>query len=117
MKKFIGEVFWIRYEPKTKIGLGEVSASINRAILNDNIFKIDFTDSKEAVSGEISLRSKDGYQFDGSSKYSNEPKSSGMVNLTYYMNQDHALLIGNWVEDKVEFTCIIKLEEVEEFKN
>lgn len=117
MKRYVGEIFWLRWEPKSKIVLEGMDAKINRAILNNNILKMDLHDRANKHLGEISLRSKDSFKFDGSAKYINNMKSSAKVNMRYYLNKENALLIGNWVEDKIEFSCIIELVEVEEFKN
>ncbi len=109
MKKYIGEMFWIEGDYKNGIGEGSSKAEVNRAILDEGI-------PNNYADGQIILRTKDGFSFDGSMKYIDEKNSSAMVNLKLYVNKKNTILIGNWNEDSNVYTCIVELKEVKEFK-
>ncbi len=118
MKRFTGEIFWIKLEErKGSSPQRAMNGKIERAILNDNTFKIGNKNPDTLPDSEIRLRSKDGFIFDGSAKYLDSPISSAIVSLEYYYNDDKALLMGTWEEDKVEYMCIIKLKEVNSFND
>lgn len=115
MKKYIGEIFWIEGNYKDSTG-GSLKCKVNRAILNENIFKIDHENPNDADDSLITLRSKDGFSFDGSMMFIDEKTASAKVNLKMYRNKKNVLLIGEWVENGTMFNCIIELVEVKEFK-
>ncbi len=117
MKRYIGEIFWIKLDKETGTTHSESMAKIKRAILKDNVLTIDHKNPEDMPDSEIKLRSKDGFKFDGSAKYVDSTKYSAIVNLDYYLNRDKALLMGTWKEDQIEFLCIIKLEEVQSFQD
>lgn len=117
MKRYKGDLFWVKLDQASGTTHGESMATVHRAILNDNIFKIDHKNPNGLPDSEIRIRSKDGFKFDGSAKYVDSQNSSALVNLQYYLNGDKAILIGNWVENKIEYLCIAKLNEVESFEN
>lgn len=117
MKRFTGEIYWIKLDKKSGIPHLESRAHIKRAILNENIFKIDHKNPDPIPESEIRLRSKDGFRFEGSAKYVDSLKSSAVVDFDYYFNGEKAILMGNWVEDKIEFMCIVRLIEVDSFKD
>ncbi len=116
MKKYIGEIFWIGGDYKNGIGQGSSKSEVNRAILNEGVFKIDHKNPNDFPDGEIRLRTKDGFSFDGSMKYIDEKVAAAMVNLKLYTNKKNTVLIGTWNEETNIFTCIIELKEVKEFK-
>lgn len=116
MKKYIGEIFWIEGDYKNGIGEGSSKAEVNRAILDEGIFKIDHKNPNNYADGQIILRTRDGFSFDGSMKYIDEKISSAMVNLKLYVNKKNTILFGNWSEDSNAYTCIVELTEVKEFK-
>ena len=89
---------------------------MNRAIFNEDVFKIDHKNPQLHPDGETRLRTKDGFSFDGSMKYLDDKTSGAMVNLKLYTNKKNLLLIGTWIEDANVYTCIIELTEVKEFK-
>ena len=72
MKKYIGEIFWIEGDYNNGIGQGSSKSKVNRAILNEGVFKIDHENPNNYPNGEIRLRTKDGFLFDGSMKYIDE---------------------------------------------
>lgn len=117
MKRYIGEIYWFLLDKKTGTTHGDIDAKIKRAILNENIFKIDLKMPAPTPDCEIRLRSKDGFKFDGSAKYVDSSKSSAMVGCDYYFNKDKAILTGTWEEDKLILNCFIKLTEVDSFKD
>ena len=116
MKKYIGEIFWFEGDYNNGIGQGSSKSKVNRAILNEGIFKIDHENPNNYPDGEIRLRTKDGFLFDGSMKYIDEKVGSVLVNLKLYTNKKNTILIGTWKEETLIFTCIIELTEVKEFK-
>ncbi len=115
MKKYIGEIFWIEGNYKDSTG-GCLKSKVNRAILNENIFKIDHENPNDADDSLISLRTKDDFSFDGSMKFIDEKVAAAKVNLKMYSNKKNVLLIGDWVENGTIYNCIIELTEVKEFK-
>lgn len=117
MKRYIGEIFWTKLEAGSGNIQGATSAKVSRAILKDNIFKIDHKNPNDLPDSEIRLKSTNEFKFDGSAKYINSPKSNAFVNFEYYINGDKALLIGLWTEEKIEFMCMAKLTEVDSFKD
>lgn len=116
MKKYIGEIYWITGNYKNGIDEGSSKADVSRAILDEGVFKIDHKNPNNYPNGETRLRTKDGFNFDGSMKYIDEKTSGAMVNLKLYTNKKNAILIGAWKEDTTIYTCIIELTEVNEFK-
>lgn len=119
MKRYIGEILWFKVET---VGLKKniqslTKGKIKRAILNDNIFKIDHNNPEGLPDSEIRLKSTDGLKFDGSAKYINSSKANALVNLEYYMNDKKAMLLGMWEEEQVEYLCTVKLSEVDSFKD
>ena len=116
MKRFTGEIFWTKLADGTDIQ-GMSSGLVKRAILKDNVFKIDHENPEDLPNSEISLKSNNGLKFSGSAKYISSPKSNAIVDLEYYFNDDKALMLGTWKEEKVEFMCIIRLNEVESFQD
>ncbi len=117
MKRYIGDIFWVKMDKETGNTHSESMAKIYRAILDDNIFTIDHKNPENIPDSQIKLRSKDGFKFEGSAKLIDQIKHSAVVNLSYYLNRDKALLMGNWKEDQIEYLCIIKLEEVQSFQD
>lgn len=117
MKRFIGQIFWIKWDQHIGTTTSGNFAKVKRAILKDNVLTVDHKNPENIPDSEIKLRFKDGFKFDGSAKYVDSPKYSAMVNLKYYFNNDKALLIGDWKEDEIEFLCMVKLEEVESFQD
>jgi hypothetical protein len=116
MKKYIGEIFWIVGNYKDNYTEGCMQSVVNRAILNEGVFRIDHQNPNNFPDGEIRLRSKDDFNFEGSMKYIDDKTTKIMVNLKLYKNKKEALLIGTWKEDGTIFNCIIELTEVKEFK-
>ena len=117
MKRYIGEIYWFVLDNKTGTTHSGNTAKIRRAILNENVFKLDVKMPNPFPDSEIRMRSKDGFEFDGSAKYVDSPKSSALLGFDYYFNGKKAILTGNWEEDKVKLMCIIRLTEVDNFKD
>jgi hypothetical protein len=117
MKKYIGEIFWIKLEQGNGTFQGGNSSNIRRAILKDNIFSIDNENPDEMPNSQIRLKSKDGYEFNGSAKFIDSPKSSAVVNMFYYYNGNRAFLRGEWTENKIIYMCLAKLTEVNNFED
>lgn len=117
MRKFTGEIFWLLGDYKQDVSpCNTGKAIINRAILLDGIFKIDHKNPNFQPDSEIRLRTKNGFEFDGSMKYIYDKKPSALVNMKYYENNERVILLGKWVEDSIVHTCIIELNEVQDFK-
>lgn len=117
MKKYTGDIFWVKLDIDSGATHGGGKAKIHRAILIDNVFKIDHKNPNDLPDSEIRLKSTDDFKFDGSAKYINSTKSNALVNLEYYYNSKKAIMTGTWIEDKIEFYCLIKLTEVDSFKD
>jgi hypothetical protein len=118
MKKFTGEICWIGGDYKVKVVEGSTNCKVNRAILTEEgVFKIDHKNPDKLPDGEIKLRTKDSFSYEGSMKYINENIPCAMVNLNLYTNKKNIIFIGTWKEDSSVFTCIIELTEVKEFKD
>ncbi len=117
MKRYIGEIFWIKLDKETGTTTSESFAKIKRAILKDNIFSIDHKNPADLPDSEIKLRSKDGFKFEGSAKYVNSPRYSAIINLECYPNKQETILKGLWKEDQIEFVCVIILKEVQSFQD
>lgn len=115
MKRFTGEIYWFKLDYKSGTTHAGDTCQIKRAILNNNIFTIDHQMSDLIPSGEIRLRSKNGFKFEGSAKYVDSQKSTAIVSLDYYFNGIMAILTGTWVEDEIELMCIVHLVEVDSF--
>lgn len=114
MKKYIGDIYWIGGNYKGEVVEGHNHSKVTRAILENNVFKIDHTnpDNPDSL---IVLRSKDDFAFDGSMKYIDEKVHAATVNLKMYQNKKNMLLIGDWIELGNIFNCIIELTEVKDF--
>ena len=117
MKRFIGKIAWIDGDYKIGDAVGGDTGKIIRGILKDNIFKLDNTNPNGLPNSEIRLRSKNGFNFDGSAKFVGDSVSSSIINLKMYSNQGNVILIGDWKEGGKFYTCIAELEEVIEFKD
>ena len=115
MKKYKGEIFWITGNYKESNTFASSKAIVNRAILDENVFRIDHQNPNNFPDGEIKLRTQDGFNFDGAFKYIDEKLWNVKVNTQMYANKKNVLLIGNWIEDSTIFNCIIELVEVKEF--
>ena len=116
MKKYIGEIFWIEGNYRNETTGGGLKSKVNRAILNDDVFKIDHQNPNDAVDSLITIRTKDGFTFDGSMKFMDEKTHAAVVNFKLYNNKKNVLLIGDWIENGIVYNCIIELTEVKEFK-
>ena len=116
MRKFTGQIYWMTGNYKSDYLEAGINAKINRAILEENIFKIDHQNPDGAPDSLITLRSKDGFNFDGSMKFMDEKNHAAIVNLKMYENKKNILLIGDWIENKEIYNCIIEMLEVKEFK-
>ena len=117
MKKFIGKIYFHEGEHRDQIFGSYQSVSIKRAILNDKILKIEYFNPEGSSDVLINLKSKDGFEFAGSAKAPDEEKFTGKINFNFYSNNDKALLIGTWAVGNLIDTCIIELEEVDQFKD
>lgn len=116
MKKFIGTIYWYEGYYKDVILSTYESVEVVRAILENNVFKISYYNNDNSTNAQISLKSKDGFSFDGSVKAIDDTKFSGMLNFQFYSNSENSILIGKWIDDGEVDTCIIELKEVKEFK-
>ncbi|WP_286852852.1 hypothetical protein [Xanthomarina sp.] len=116
MKKYIGKIFWISGYYEIEIDGSSLSADITRAIYSENTFRIEHSKTNDFSSGLIRLKTENGFLFSGSMKYIDEAKSAATVNLEFYDNSVNSMFIGKWNEDNVLFTCIIKLQEVDNFE-
>lgn len=114
MKKYIGDIYWIGGNYKGDEVQGHNHSKVHRALLEDNIFKIDHANPDNPDSLTI-LRSIDGFAYDGSTKYIDEKVHSATVNLKMYQNKKNMLVIGDWIELGNIFNCIIELTEVKNF--
>lgn len=115
MKRFIGDIDFIKLDINRSVELGGSNGKIIRGILNENIFKLDYKVPHNGANGEIRLRSKDSFKFEGSAR-DLKSKISAIMNVNFYSNEQNAILIGYLQEGKSEMYCIITLEEVKEFK-
>ncbi|WP_421807403.1 hypothetical protein [Flagellimonas sp.] len=113
MKLYSGTIFWIEGDfRKGLLGNTYAKADVSRAILDDNILKINHEYNSDVESGLTVLRTKDGYHYDGSMTYLDEQKYSAVVNLKLFSNKNQVLLIGCSIEDGIKYDCIVELNEV-----
>lgn len=115
MKKYIGDIYWIGGNYKGVDCGGVDSSKVNRALLEKDTFKIDHGNPNGAQDSLITLRTKNGFNYDGSMKFIDDNKHAAVVNLKMYTNNKEVILIGDWIENSKVFNCIIELTEVKDF--
>lgn len=116
-RKFTGNIQWFEGH-FSKVDTAYIERSqIERAILTDNIFKIEFKNNGESLGGMVSLKSHNGIDFGGSVRYENEKTYIGNITMTFANSSKEPCMIGIWREDTYEYTCIINLEPVEIFED
>lgn len=115
IKRFTGNLQWFEGH-FSKVDTAYIERSqIERAILTDDIFKIEFKSNGDSDGGIVSLKSHNGVDFGGSVRYDNEKTFIGNISMTFANSPKSPCLIGLWQEDGYEYTCIIDLEPVEAF--
>lgn len=110
-------MYWIVGDFKDGVASGPDNSQIKRAILDGDVLKIDHKNPADLEDGFTRLRSKDGFNFEGSMTYVNDKKATAIINLKIYINKKNILMIGKWVENHTVFTSIIEMNEVKEFKD
>lgn len=116
MKRYVGKIYWYEGFYKEEILSTYECVSVNRAILENNTFRISYASNDNETNALISLKSEDGFTFAGSVKGIDEEVYSGKINLEFYQNKTKSILIGKWIDEGEIDTCIIELKEVIEFK-
>ncbi|MCB9351215.1 MAG: hypothetical protein H6573_27510 [Lewinellaceae bacterium] len=117
IKRYVGQIYWLENfsNPIESIVMVD-KAEVERGILRKKEFKIAH---KKTIggnpSGEVVLQLKNSGYYQGYYFFQGEKEASAKTELRFYDNETGCCLVGSWIEDGNQYTCLVELRRVENF--